>query len=283
MTALLAALAAVCAVLAAWEVAGALDRVRLLAAIGRALAPARSAGRSGQAASDAERRRLALVAAAAAGASGALVGGPAGACAAAVLGPSVAAVAVRTRRRRWRARLDGGAPAALGALADALAAGHGLVGALGVTARDGALDRPAHELLRAAAEAIELGAPVADAFTQVQHRAGPGTWDTAVAALLLQREAGGDLVALLRGLAASADRVARDAAEARAASAQARLTARIVLALPAVACALLVVASPSLAGAMLRRPLPVALLTAAAILQLVALAAVRWITGERPA
>ena len=138
-------------------------------------------------------------------------------------------------------------------------------------------------MLTLTASAIELGAPVADALEALRAQAGPGTWDVAVAALLLQREAGGDLVALLRGLATDADLVARDAADARAASAQARLTARIVLVLPALAGVLVVLASPSIAGAMLTRPLPVALLTAAAILQLLALLAVRWIAAERGA
>jgi tight adherence protein B len=139
------------------------------------------------------------------------------------------------------------------------------------------------DVLTATASAIDLGAPVADALETVRAQAGQGTWDVAVAALLLQREAGGDLVSLLRGLATGADLVARDAADARAASAQARLTARIVLVLPALAGVLMLLASPSIAGAMLTRPLPVALLTAAAILQLLALLAVRWISAERGA
>ncbi len=283
MTGALAALAATCGVLAAWDLAAALDRVRFVAAIGRALAPARAAGRGGHAASEAQRRRLAVVAAGAAGAAGGLLAGAGGVCAGALVAPALAALVVRVRRRRWRTRLNDGAPAALAALADALAAGHGLAGAIGISARDGAVGRQAREVLTVTASAIELGAPVSDALEALREQAGPGTWDVAVAALLLQREAGGDLVALLRGLATGADLVVRDVADARAASAQARLTARIVLGLPALAGVLVVLASPSIAGAMITRPLPVALLTAAAILQLLALLAVRWIAAERGA
>ena len=56
-------------------------------------------------------------------------------------------------------------------------------------------------------------------------RAGCRAWDTLIAAILLQRDAGGDLPALLRDLAAAleaADRLERDARTARA---QARFTA----------------------------------------------------------
>ena len=275
MSALLAGLSGGCAVFALWELAAGLLRVRTLAAIGRALGPARAAGRSGRAPSDVERRRMALVATCVAAATGALLAGPRTAILLAVAAPAAAALVIHGRRRRWRRRLEAGAPAALHALADAMAGGHGLDGALTIATSDGALSPPARHVLRSAASAVALGAPVAQALDGVRDAAGPGTWDAAVAAMLLQREAGGDLVALLRGVAAGGEAATRDVADARVASSQARLTARIVLGLPALAAAGLLVAAPRAAAAMLSRPLPVALLTGAGILQIMALLAVR--------
>lgn len=280
MTAALAGLSGICAVVAMWDIAAAFDRVRLLAAISSLLAPARAAGRTGRPASDRERRRLAVVATTVAALAGAVLAGPAGALALAVAGPAVAALSLGVRRRRWQRRLAAGAAPALLALADALAGGHGLAGALAVAARDGALTRPARHALASAAGAVDLGAPVADALGLLRAHAGPGTWDVAVAAMLVQREAGGDLATLLRSLAEGAERTARDAAEARAASTQARLTARIVLGLPILAGAMLVLAAPGAAAAMVSEPLPAALLAAAAGLQAVALLAVRRIGGR---
>ena len=74
-------------------------------------------------------------------------------------------------------------------------------------------------------------------------RGGPA-WDTLVAAILLQRDAGGDLAGLLRDLAASLEAAARVDADARAATAQARFTARLVLWLPAGAAVLAELARP---------------------------------------
>ena len=85
-------------------------------------------------------------------------------------------------------------------------------------------------------------------------RAADPAWDAIVAGILLQREAGGDLAGLLRDQAAAleaADRIERDA---RAATAQARFTARLVLALPLGAAALAELASPGLAAGLAEPP-----------------------------
>ena len=275
-----AGLAGVAAVAAGWELLGIAVPAKMLPAIGRVLAPARAAGGEGRLPSTAERRRLVLLAVLAAGGAGWLLGGVAAVPVAAPLAPAGAAAVIRLRRRRWRARLAVDAPAALAALADALAGGHGLQGALAAAARDGALGAPARRLLGSAGAALALGVPAGEALERLRRQAGPGPWDAAAAAILLQRETGGDLVALLRGVAATAGRAAQEAADARAASVQARLTARIVLGLPALAAVLLALAAPGTAAAMLRSPAAVLLLTVACGLQAAALLAVRRIVRE---
>jgi tight adherence protein B len=89
--------------------------------------------------------------------------------------------------------------------------------------------------------------------------------------VLLQRDAGGDLAGLLRELAASgeaADRLERDA---RAATAQARFTAWLVLGMPLTGAGLVELASPGFAASLLKDPLSASLAITAAVLQVAAL------------
>jgi tight adherence protein B len=144
----------------------------------------------------------------------------------------------------------------------AAAAAGGVPGAAGV------------ELRRTAAE-LALGAPTEAALKALRRRAGAPAWDAMVAGILLQREAGGDLAGLLRDLAGTLDAARRAEREAQAATAQARATARIVLALPAVAAAIVELAAPGFVTGLLRAPLPAPLVGFAALLQLVAIVAMR--------
>ena len=75
-----------------------------------------------------------------------------------------------------------------------------------------------------------------------------------VAGILLQRDAGGDLPALLRDLAAALEAAARQDRDAIAATAQARFTARIVLVLPVGAALLAELAQPGLLAGLLAQP-----------------------------
>jgi tight adherence protein B len=109
-------------------------------------------------------------------------------------------------------------------------------------------------------------------------RAGSRAWDTLVAAVLLQRDAGGDLPGLLRDLAASQEAAARTDQDAQAVTAQARFTARLVVGLPAVALALAELGSPGFLASLLGNPLSVVLLVLAVGLQAVAMLVVRGIT-----
>jgi len=271
--------AAAAAVFGAWELLAVAERTRLAAALARIVEPVARAGREGRAPSRPERLRLAVLSAATLAAAGWLLGGPVLAALAGVTGPSTAVAVVRVRRRRYAAELRRGAPEAARALADALRAGHSVRGAIAASAA--AVPGPAGHELRRTARALALGEATEAALERLRARAASPPWDTMVAGILLQRDAGGDLAALLRDLAASLEAAARAERDALAATAQARFTARLVLGLPVLAAALAELGSPGLIASRLADPLPAALIAMAAALQLVAVIAIRHLTRER--
>jgi len=265
----LAGLAGALAVAGAWEALAALEQAAPARAIARWLEPLGAARREGRAPTPPERRRLSLVGAGALLAGGWLVAGPFAGAACAAVGPLGAGRLVRARRERWRAELARAAPAAARALADALAGGHAVRGALGVAAEGGVAGAAGAEL-RAAARALALGARTEEVLERLRDRAGAPAWDTIVAAILLQRDAGGDLAGLLRSIAAGLEEAARVEADARSVTAQARFTAWLVALLPLGAAVLAELADPGYVVALIRAPLAPWLLGAAACCQLVA-------------
>ena len=277
--------AAVLGVLAASDllagVPGALRRG--LAAVGpegalpRALAPFRA----GRALSRVEHRRVVALLAVALLAGGALVAGPIPALAAAATAPLLAGRSRAAVRRRRQARLGAAAPAVARAVADALAGGHSIRGALSAAAREGGLTGPAADELRAAAAALALGQETAAVLERLRERADHPGFDALVAAVLLQRESGGDLAALLRTLATTLEDQIRVEADARAMTAQARFTAVLVAALPAFAAGIAELASPGYLVTLLSRPLTAWLAVLSIVLQAAAWIAVRRIARVR--
>jgi tight adherence protein B len=264
--------AAVAGVVGAWELLAAVERTRVAAALTRAVAPVIRAG-NGVSPTSAERRRLAVLAAAALAAAGWLVGGMPAALVAAVAGPAAATGVIRARRKRFRAALAEAAPVVARAFADALSAGHAVRGALDLVAA-GLPGAAGHELRKAARE-LRFGAPTEAVLEALRRRAGSPAWDAMVAGILLQRDAGGDLPALLRDLATALETAARQDRDAIAATAQARFTARTVLVLPVGAALLAELAQPGLLGDLLANPVSAWLTCFAIFLQAVALVSVR--------
>ncbi|HEV2999417.1 MAG TPA: type II secretion system F family protein [Solirubrobacteraceae bacterium] len=267
----MAGLAGALGVLAAWEALAALDQRLAARALGRWFAPLRARGEP----SAAERRRLAAVAAGALWAGGWLVAGPVPALALGAAGPWAANRALAMRRARRRAELAAAAPAVARALADALAGGHSVRGAIGAAATAGGLGGAAGAELRAAAGALDAGAVTDDVLDGLRRRAGDPGWDTLVAAILLQRDAGGDLAHLLRGLAERLEAARRADADARSLTAQARFTAWLVAALPAGAAVLAELGSPGYVASLMAEPVTAALVATSAVLQVAAVLAVR--------
>jgi tight adherence protein B len=128
------------------------------------------------------------------------------------------------------------------AIADAIGGGRSLRAGLG-EAVSGAQGAAGHELRRTAAE-LAAGAPTEDALEAMRARAGSPRMDVLVAACLLQRRAGGDLARLLRESARGMEDQARLEDEVRAATAQARFTALIVVLMPVGGALLAELASP---------------------------------------
>jgi tight adherence protein B len=246
---LLAAAAAALAVFGVWDALWVAEAVRPGRVVGRILAPVRLAGRSGRAATAPERRRLAILGGASMLAAGWLLAGPLGGVALAAAAPASLGPLLAARRRRWRRALAASVPLVARGLADALAGGRSVRGALADLGSAAALPGPAGSELRAAAHRLALGAPTEDVLGTLRRRARDPSWDTLVAAILLQRDAGGDLAALLRTVADSAEHARRVEADARSLTAQARASARLVAGLPCAALALVELIAPgSLTG-----------------------------------
>ncbi|HEY3018980.1 MAG TPA: type II secretion system F family protein [Solirubrobacteraceae bacterium] len=277
---LLAAAAGGAGVLAAWEVLGALEGAG--AAMRRALAPLARAGRSGVAPSVAERRRVAALLAGALLAAGWLVAGVVPAALLAAGGPMSARAVVAARRRRWRADLVAGAPLVARALADALSGGHSVRGAIAEAAANGGVSGAAGAELAFAAHRLALGERTETALEALRDRAHAPAYDAVVAAILLQRSAGGDLARLLRELASSLEHAARAAADARALTAQARFTGALVALLPAGAAALAELGRPGFLADVLAFPPSAAMLAAAVLLQAVGFVAMHRLARLEP-
>lgn len=195
-----------------------------------ALEPLRRAGEEGYAPSTLERRRLAVVGSAAATVGGWFLGGFALALPLSLAAPSAMGWAIGVRRRRYRRAVERSLPEVATAVADSLSAGRSLRASLAaaVASLDGP---PARELARLAAE-LDLGAPTAAVVAKWRGRMRSQRVDAFATALLSQRLAGGDLAGLLRRFATAAAARERVAEDARSATAQARFTGLLVVAMP---------------------------------------------------
>ncbi len=244
-----------------------------LAWLRAALEPLRRAGREGYAPSTPERRRLAALGALAAVAGGWFLAGPALALPLSVAGPAAMGWAISSRRRRYRRGVERSLPEVATAIADSLSAGRSLRSSLLAAASylDGP---PAAELARLGAE-LDLGAATPDAVAGWRRRMRSERVDAFAAALLSQRLAGGDLAGLLRRFAAGAAERDRVAEDARSATAQARFTGLLVVAMPSGGALFAELIEPGFLARLLAAPPAAAMLALAAILQLVGFVAIR--------
>jgi tight adherence protein B len=270
VVALAAAAGGLAAVAASEAVAGSPAAARWVA---DAIEPLRLAGREGRAPTELERRRLALLGTLAMLAGALIVVGPGPAPFLAAAGPAAAGSAIARRRAAYRRAVEAGIPAIATAVADALTAGRSTRAALGAAASS--LDGPpAAELDRVSRE-LELGASTREALERLRRRVDSPRVDMLAAALNSQQLAGGDLASLLRRFAEAAADRARSDADARAATAQARFTGLLVVAMPVGAALLAQLLDPGFLGGLLGHPVAGPLLALAAGLQLAGFAAIR--------
>lgn len=257
--AITAALAATAGVWAAWDALTVLSTWGRGGALTRLIAP----GGGAREATRAERRRLGIVAALTLAAAGVLIAGPLAAPALAAAGPIIGTRLPAWQRARRRRALAAGLPTVARAIADALAGGHAIGGALAAAAE---VPGPAGEEAGRIAAAIALGATPAAALTGRGDLAGLPLWDAVVTAILLTQEIGGDLAGLLRTVADGADAGRRAEAQARAAIAQARATARLVGLAPLAAGAGLELLRPGTITVVVASPLPLLLASLGGVL-----------------
>ena len=160
------------------------------------------------------------------------------------------------------------------AVADALAGGRSVRAALAAAARVGRGPRGRGAGARAGgprARHVDGGC----AWRALQSRLRSPRVDSFAAALLSQQLGGGDLAGLLRRFAAAAAERDRVAADARSATAQARFTGLLVVAMPTGAALFAELVQPGFVGALLSNGASAALLAVAAAFQLGGFAAIR--------
>jgi tight adherence protein B len=231
-----------------------------------AVRPLTRAREEGYAPSLSERRKLAALGAGAALVAGLLLAGPGVALPLAVAGAATGATAVNRGRSRYRRSVESALPEIAMAVADSLSAGRSLRGSL--TAAAASLDGPAQvELARLGAE-LEMGTPTGEALGTLRDRMSSARVDAFAAALLSQRLAGGDLAGLLRRFAVGAAEQDRAEKEARSATAQARFTGMLVVAMPTGAALFAELMQPGFFARMLASPPAAAMLGLALVLQL---------------
>lgn len=260
---LLAAVAGVAVVLAAGELVRSVPL--LYRTVEEAIDPLSRLGREGRPPTDLERRNLGgLIGLGLGGFVATLVGlGPA--ALAAALGPALAAWLIGRRHRSYRRWIEDQIPALATALADALAAGGTPRRALADAAAG--IDGPMRaELARVGAD-LDLGRPMREALGGFAERIDSAAVESLVKAILSQERTGGDLAALLRRHAGAAEERRRSEAEARAATAQARMTGGMVVGMPLVAALLVEIGSPGFISGITSQPLALMLVVTAIVLQ----------------
>ncbi len=231
------------------------------------------AGRENRVPTEPERQRLGVVAGIGLGLVAIMVAGIGPMAGIAVAGPAVAGWAVAHRQRRYRLRVERDVPAIAAGIADAVAGGGSLrMALLGAgTATDGPT---AVELARVGAD-LELGMPAREALAGLTRRVPSDRVEALVVAILSQERSGGDLAALLRRHAVAAAQRQRAEREARSATAQARLTGGMVVAMPLFMGLMVELISPGFVAGMLANPVAVVLLATAGALQLGGFLAIR--------
>lgn len=271
---LAAAAAALLAAAAAREMLHAWPAARRWLA--RAVAPLARAGSEGYEPTDGERRRLWLVGSVACGLGMvALLGfGPYLAALAAV--PVASDRLLAHRRGRYRARIESGLGPWARSLGDAIAAGQPVRAAVAGSFAQ-ANEAVAGELARVRAD-LETGVRLEQALAGLSRRVGSPSLDSIVAALGVAARSGGEVALLLNRFAAANDERIAVLADARSATAQARMTGVAVAAMPVAGLLFAQLASPGFTEAMLADASARTLLLASGLIQAGAFAAIRKIS-----
>ncbi|HYD09961.1 MAG TPA: type II secretion system F family protein [Acidimicrobiales bacterium] len=185
------------------------------------------------------------------------------------LGAVAAGVVTVTRKRdARRAEFADQLPDVLQVLAGNLRVGHGLLQALESAGRE--VDGPAGAELRRATGEVRLGRDLVDTLTETAQRVASADFEWVVQAISINREVGGDLAEVLDAVADTIRARAHLARQVQALSAEGRMSAYVLVALPLGVAAWMTVSN---------RPYVATLVTTGAGLLLTAVAAVLMTAG----
>lgn len=176
------------------------------------------------------------------------------------------------RQRRLR-QFEERFPEALDLLGRAVRAGHAFTTGLEMIAKESA--EPIASEFRTAFDEQNFGLPLRDALMNLTERVPLIDVRFFVTALLIQKETGGNLAEILDGLAHVIRDRFRIYREVRTRTAQGRLTAGILIALPPLMMAALAVLNPGYVGVLFTDPTGITVLTIAGALQVVG-SAILW-------
>jgi tight adherence protein B len=221
-----------------------------------------------------ERRRLGVLTGAALALLTLTVAGPGPAAALAGLGPWLAGQLISRGAHRYRLGLEAAVPEIARGLADGIGSGGSL--RRGLIDLAPTLEGPAATELGRVCADLRLGVPPRAALAAMAARCDSPEIVELIAAVGSQERSGGDLVGLLRRLGESAEARGRVRAEARSATAQARLTGGMVVAMPAAVGLLIELVAPGFLGGLVSDPLAAVLVAVAVGLQLCA-----WVVIQR--
>ena len=157
-------------------------------------------------------------------------------------------------------------PGTLQLLAGSLAAGHSLPQAVDTVVRDS--DGPMSVELNRALVESRLGVPVEDALDGVAQRMDSVDFHWVVMAIRIQREVGGNLAEVLSTVAATMRERERLRRQVQVLSAEGRLSAVILGAMPIVFAAYLVIVRPEYIGVLLSSPLGIIMIVFAVVLMI---------------
>lgn len=244
---LLAAVAAAAVVFALRDAVA--DSPAVTASIRRTLDPLTRARLEGYLPDSRERLRLAVLLGLVAIAGGWWFAGPVVGILLAVAAPALAGWLIARGRRRYRRSVERSLPEISRAIADCLSAGHSPRGA--IAAATASLEGPARSEFSALRYELETGRPTAEAIRGMAARFRSPRVDAFATALISQQLAGGDLAGLLRRFAEGAGERDRIAEDARSATAQARFTGYLVVAMPGGAALFVELIRPGFIGSIL--------------------------------
>lgn len=246
---------------------------RIAAWIRSSFAPLWRAGEEGYLPTPAERRRIAVLAAVAALATSLFVSGFGPLVLLAAAGPPLAFALIRQRRSRYRANVENALPEVSGAIADSMSGGASLATALADADRS-LQGAAAKEFARVRVD-LGLGLTTRESLGSLAERLRSERIDALVTLLLAGSASGGDLVLLLHRFGEADRSRRRTLKDAESATAQARYTGLMVVALPAGAALFAELVRPGFFGGIVSDPTSTFLLVAALILQVLGLSVVR--------